>query len=97
VATVVMLASPTPLDVSDDVVKGWFEALPELALPANGNSAAVWFENFTEVNEPDRLRTFEKVGADDPFAQWQRQLKTAVGDKVKFQAAVSFARTGTPK
>jgi hypothetical protein len=94
VATMVLFARTTPLDVPDDVVKKWFEALPELPLPPNGDGAAVWFDNYTEVRDPQRLRTFGEVGSDDAFSLWQGQLQKSLGGKATFQTAVSFARTG---
>jgi hypothetical protein len=94
VATMVLFASPTPLDVPDEVVRGWFEGLPDLPLPAGGEQAAVWFDDYVEVRDPDRTRTFEVVGSDDPFARWQGQLQQVLGGKAAFQTAVSFARTG---
>lgn len=93
VATMVLFARPVPLDVPDDVVKEWFESLPDLPLPTGGDRAAVWFDNFVEVKDPSRLRTFGEVGSNDAFAQWQGKLQKAMG-KVDFQTAVSFARTG---
>ncbi|WP_088253271.1 serine/threonine protein kinase [Fimbriiglobus ruber] len=96
-ATMVMFARQTPLDVSDDVVKGWFGGLPDLPLPPGGDEAAVWFDNFVEVRDPrdtSRRRTFGEVELNDPFARWQGQLQKALGDKVSFQTAVSLARTG---
>jgi hypothetical protein len=94
VATMVLFARPTPLDVSDEEVRKWFEGLPDLPLPPGGDQATVWFDNYTEVREPDRLRTFGEVGSDDAFARWQAQLQRVLGDKAAFQTAVSFARTG---
>jgi hypothetical protein len=94
VATVVLLARPTPLDVPDEVVRTWFEGLDELPLPAGGEHAAVWFDDYVEVRDPDRLRTFGVVGSADPFARWQGRLQKAVGDRAAFQTAVSFARRG---
>ena len=94
VATMVLFARSTPLDDSDDVVRGWFEKLPDLTLPTGGDSAAVWFDNYIEVRDPDRPRTFGEVGADDAFARWQGQLQKVLGAKASFQTAVSFARTG---
>jgi hypothetical protein len=94
VATMVLFASPTPLDVPDDVMKGWFEGLPDLPLPAGGEQAAVWFDDYVEVKDQDRPRTFGEVGSDDAFARWQGQLKKVLGGKAAFQTAVSFARTG---
>jgi serine/threonine protein kinase len=94
VATMVVLARPTPLDSPDDEVRKWFEQLPELPLPPGGEGSAVWFDDYIEAKDPDRLRTFERVGGEDPFAKWQGQLRKAVGVKVAFQTAVSFARTG---
>jgi hypothetical protein len=94
VATIVLLASPTPLDVPDSFFKECFEGLPDLPLPAGGEQAAVWFDNFVEVQDPDRARTFGVVGSSDPFARWQGQLQKALGGKAVFQTAVSFARTG---
>ena len=67
----VMLVRPTPLDVPDDVVRAWFEKLPDLPLPEGGDRAAVWFDDFAEANDPTRTRTFDVVGSDDPFAKWQ--------------------------
>ncbi len=97
VATMVLFARPTPLDVPDDAVEGWFKELPELALPAGGDGAAVWFDDYTEVKEPARLRTFGEVGSDDPFARWQGQLQKSLGGNAAYQTAVSFARTGAKK
>jgi serine/threonine protein kinase len=94
VATIVLLASRAPLDVPDAVLKECFEGLPDLPLPAGGEQAAVWFDNFVEAEDPDRVRTFGVVGSADPFAQWQGQLQKALGGKAAFQTAVSFARTG---
>jgi hypothetical protein len=94
VATMVLFARPTPLDVPDEVVRKWFGGLPDLPLPAGGEQAAVWFDDYVEVRDPDRPRTFGEVGADDPFARWQGQLQKVLGGKAAFQTAVSFARTG---
>jgi serine/threonine protein kinase len=94
VATMVLLARPTPLDVPDEEVRRWFEQLPELPLAARDEHGAVWFDNYREVDEKGRARTFAVVGAGDPFVRWQGQLRQAVGDRATFQTAVSFARTG---
>jgi hypothetical protein len=94
VATIVLLASPAPLDLSDSALKECFEGLPDLPLPAGGERAAVWFDNYVEAEDPDRARTFGVVGSADPFAQWQGRLQKAIGGKAAFQTAVSFARTG---
>jgi serine/threonine protein kinase len=95
VATMVLFARPTPLDVPDEVVQKWFEGLPDLPLPFGGEQAAVWFDNYVEVmHDVDRPRTFGVVGSDDAFARWQGQLQKVLGDKAAFQTAVSFARTG---
>jgi hypothetical protein len=97
VATIVLFATTAPLSVPDEMVKTWFESLPPLPLPPGGDRAAVWFDNFVEVKDPLRLRTFGVVGSDDAFASWQGELQKAIGDKVSFQTAVSFARVGNPK
>ena len=94
VATIVLFARPTPLDAPDDQVRTWFEGLPDLRLPPGGEQAAVWFDNYVEVHDPDRPRTFGEVGSDDAFARWQGQLQKVLGGKAAFQTAVSFARTG---
>jgi hypothetical protein len=95
VATMVLFARPTPLDVPDEVVRGWLEGLPDLPLPAGGEQAAVWFDDYVEVvRDPDRPRTFGEVGSDDAFARWQGQLQQVLGGQAVFQTAVSFARTG---
>ncbi|WP_439628284.1 serine/threonine-protein kinase [Gemmata sp.] len=94
VATMVLFARATPLDAPDDEVRKWFETLPELPLPASGEGSAVWFDDYTECDDPNRLRTFEKVAQDDPFARWQGQLRNSLEGKAAFQSAVSFARTG---
>jgi hypothetical protein len=94
VATIVLLAGRDALGVTDEELRKWFEGLPDLPLPAGGEQAAVWFDNYVEVSDPDRLRTFARVGSDDPFAGWQGQLQKVLGDKVVFQTAVSFARSG---
>jgi hypothetical protein len=95
VATMVLFARPTPLDVPDEVVRGWFETLPDLPLPAGGERAAMWFDDYVEVRDPDRLRTFVEVGAADAFARWQGRLQRVLSDRAAFQTAVSFARTGS--
>lgn len=97
VATMVLCARPAPLDVSDDAVEGWFRELPEVARPPGGDGAAVWFDGYTEVKEPARLRTFGEVGSDDPLARWPGRLQKSLGGKASYQTAVSFARTGTAK
>lgn len=95
VATIVLLARATPLDVTDDVVRGWFEALPTLPLPPGGERGAVWFDDYVAVaGDAQRTRTFEEVEANDAFARWQGMLQQAVGEKAAFQTAVSFARVG---
>ncbi len=94
VATVVLLATPEPLPYSDEVIQAWFKGLPELKLPPGGEQAAVWFDNFLQVQDPSRQRTFGVVGSDDAFARWQEQLQSVLRDKVHFQSAVSFARVG---
>ncbi|MBX9579172.1 MAG: protein kinase [Gemmataceae bacterium] len=96
VVTIVVLARPTPLGAGDDdEVRGWFAGLPDLPLPAGGEGAAVWFDDYREVTAPGRTRSgFTVVGSADPFARWQGELKRAVGDKAAFQTAVSFARAG---
>jgi serine/threonine protein kinase len=92
VAAMVLFATRTPLDVSDEVLRKWFEGLPDLPLPPGGEHAVVWFDNYVEVRDPDRPRTFGEVGSSDPFARWQEQLRKVLGDKAEFQTAVSFAR-----
>jgi hypothetical protein len=94
VATMVLFARPTPLDVPDEEVRRWFEGLQDLPLPAGGEQAVVWFDDYVEVRDPDRPRTFGEVGSDDAFARWQGQLQQALGDRAAFQTAASFARTG---
>ncbi|QJX00765.1 serine/threonine-protein kinase [Frigoriglobus tundricola] len=94
VATMVLLARPTPLDVPDSQVKGWFEALPDLPLPPGGDTGVVWFDDFTPSADPFRRRTFETVGGDDPFVRWQAQLQKTIGRTFAYQTSVSFARTG---
>jgi hypothetical protein len=94
VATMVLFARPTPLDVPDEEVRRWFEGLPDLPLPPSGTKAAVWFDDYVEVRDPDRPRTFGEVGADDAFARWQGQLQKVLGHRASFETAASFARTG---
>jgi serine/threonine protein kinase len=94
VATVVMIATSQPLGVSDEVVRTWFEGMPNLPIPPAGEQGAIWFDNFIEVHESDRARLFELVESADPFTRWQSQLQKALGDEVEFQTSVSFTRTG---
>src|SRR5262249_54627086 len=94
VATMVLFARPTPLDVPDEEVRKWFAGLPDLPLPPGGEQAVVWFDDYVEVRDSDRPRTFGEVGTDDPFARWQGQLQKVLGGKASFQTAASFARTG---
>ena len=95
VATMVLFATPTPLDVSDEVVEKWFKDLAELPLPPEGDGVAVWFDDFAPTTDSDRLRAgLRLVESDNAFARWQGQLQTSIGGKALFQTAVSFARTG---
>jgi hypothetical protein len=94
VVTIVLFARPTPLDVSDDTVRGWFEGLPELPLPRGGEDGAVWFKDYVELRDADFSRTFALVESEDPFARWQGQLQKRLGKHAAFEASVSFARTG---
>jgi len=94
VATMVLFARSTPLEATDDDVKKWFETLPELPLPSGGDAAAVWFDDYVEVRDPNRLRTFGVVGSDDAFSKWQGLLQQSLHPVASFQTAVSFARTG---
>jgi hypothetical protein len=93
-ATMVMFARPTPLDVPDTEVERWFKQLPEIALPGGKETAAVWFENFAERTDPNAQRTFTETESNDTFIVWQSQLQKAMAGKASFQAAVSFARVG---
>jgi hypothetical protein len=94
VATIVALTRPTPLDVPDEVVRPWFETLPELALDPADEGAAVWFAEYQQSDAPEYRRTFGTKAQGDPFADWQGRLFRAVGDRATGQSAVSFARTG---
>ena len=94
VATMLLMARSTPWDIADLELKTRLESLPDLPLPPGGDQAAVWFDNFVEVREPARVRTFGVVGSDDSFARWQGELQKMLGDQAAFQTAVSFARTG---
>jgi hypothetical protein len=97
-ATIVMFARAAPLDVPDAEVEKWFKDLPELALPAGGAGAVVWFENFRETDKPNWLRAgFVEGASTDAFTRWQAQLQKAMSEKGQFQTAVSFARTGNTK
>ena len=94
VATIVLLASPTPLALPDAEVRKRFEQLPDLPLPPGGERGVIWFDDYQEVTTAGRKRTFEIAEARDPFARWQGQLRAALGDNVTFQTSISFARTG---
>jgi serine/threonine protein kinase len=98
VATVVLFARRTPLDVPHGVVRAWFESLPELVLAPEDEGAAVWFDDFRKVTGDDLRRgTFVVKEQRDPFAAWQGRLYRVLGDHVNCQSAVSFARTGNAK
>ncbi len=95
VATMVLFARPSPLDVSDDTLERWFKELPELPLPRGGDGSAVWFDNYAVVtHDPTRRTGFVRETTNDPFERWQGQLQKSLGAKTTFQTAVSFARTG---
>ena len=95
VATMVLIATATPLTEPDEVLKGWFEGLPNLPLPSGGEGVAVWYDDFAPTTDPLRLRAgLVEVESDDAFARWQGQLQKSLGGKASFQTAVSFARTG---
>ena len=93
-ATIVLLASPTPLALPDAEVRKRFEQLPDLPLPPGGERGVIWFDDYQEVTTAGRKRTFEIAEARDPFARWQGQLRAALGDNATFQTSISFARTG---
>jgi hypothetical protein len=98
VATIVLFARRIPLDVPHEVVRGWFEKLPELELAPEDEGAAVWFDDFRKVTDDDLRRgTFGVRRQTDPFAVWQGQLSDALGKHAVCQSAVSFARTGNTK
>jgi hypothetical protein len=95
VATLVLLARSTPLDVSDEVVRGWFQKLPDLPLPQGRDKGVVWFDDYQPVTgDRKRAGTIQVEDSDNPFAVWQGLLQRAVGDRAAFQTAVSFARIG---
>jgi hypothetical protein len=94
VATMVMFARSTPLDVPDEEVKGWFEALPELPLPPDGETGVVWFDDYRNADDPLRRGTFKRAESHDPFERWQEQLRKSLGERAAFVTTVSFARTG---
>lgn len=97
VATIVMFARPTPLDVPDAEVKRWFEGLPDLPLPPGGETGVVWFDNYVETKDANRLRAgFSEVISGNEFARWQAQLQKWLQPHAAFQTAISFARTGNP-
>ena len=75
-------------------MKASFEGLPDLPLPAGGDNAAVWFDDYAEAKDPLRLRMFRTTGSDDIFARWQGLLQEKLGTGTTFETAVSFARTG---
>jgi serine/threonine protein kinase len=95
VATIVLFARPTPLDVPDTEVRRWFESLPELPLPPVGDTGVVWFDNYVETKDTTRLRAgFTEIVSGDHFARWQAQLQKSLQPHAAFQTAVSFARVG---
>ncbi|QJW94816.1 hypothetical protein FTUN_2340 [Frigoriglobus tundricola] len=95
VATMVLFARPTPLDVPDEVLERWFKELPELPLPPGGDGSAVWFDDYAAVTtDPARLRGFVRDETNDPFERWQGQLRKSLSGRAGFETAVSFARTG---
>ena len=73
VATIVLLARPTPLDVPDDEVNGWFESLPELSLPPGGDRSALWFDRLCAG---DGRR---KASGDVPGGQIGRPVRGVAG------------------
>ena len=95
VATMVLLARPSPLDIPDSQVRTWFESLPDLPLPPGGEGGVVWFDDYAPSTDPLRRRTFEAVGGNDPFVRWQVQLQKTIGHAFSYQTSVSFARTGS--
>jgi serine/threonine protein kinase len=93
IATMVMLATASPLDVPATELQQWFESLPDLPSLSGDERAAIWFDNYLPVtNDIHRTRTFQVETDINPFAVWQEQLRRAVGNRAVFQSAVSFAR-----
>ena len=98
VATLIVLARPTRLDVSDDVVRGWFTGLPPIPLPEGEGTAAIWFNNYVRVtDDPDRGPFLKRVESADMFQRWQSAFQEKVSAVASFESSVSFARMGRKK
>jgi hypothetical protein len=89
--TVLMLARPTKLELSDDQVRGWFAGLKPL--PFLGDKAVVWFEDFDVlIHDPDRAPGKGAV-LDGPRGL-QKVLQQRIGNAAVFSRAISFSRKG---
>jgi hypothetical protein len=91
--TILMLATSTKLDKSDEEIKTWFAGLKPL--PYRGPLARVWFDNF-DVLRSDASRGFEIAGdvsaTNGPLGM-QSTLGKRIG-KVDLSRAISFSRIG---
>lgn len=87
--TFVLFATQFPLRTPDATVKAWFEGLPDLPMPDDGEQAVLRFKNYVEDN-PDRPRNLDIV--DDPFRRWHGDLKQVLGSNAGFQASISLFR-----
>jgi tRNA A-37 threonylcarbamoyl transferase component Bud32 len=94
--TLLLLARPTPLELSDAEVKGLFAGLKPQR-PVQHRLSAVWFENgrVVERDEGRKSRHFDVVSdIDDPVLRMQGVLRQRLGPHAAFTTAVSFARLG---
>jgi hypothetical protein len=92
--TLLLLARPDRLPLTDEQIRVWFEDMPPQR-PFQKKGSAVWFENGGVVQkEGRRPRDWEENQINDPVLQVQGLLQQRVGPHGVFNTAVSFARLG---
>jgi tRNA A-37 threonylcarbamoyl transferase component Bud32 len=81
IATIVMFARPDRLDVPDDVVRGWFEALPEIPLPESFMLSEHVFKELRLVSVPPSVLAKLNALKDKEFSrdEFKKALNRVLG------------------
>jgi hypothetical protein len=93
--TLILLARPTPWELSDDAIQQLLGGLPAQR-PVQDPRSAVWFENGAVVKQDARRQWMHFVEDDlnDPVLHLQELLREKLQPHGTFTTAVSFARQG---
>jgi serine/threonine protein kinase len=93
--TLILLARPTPWELSDDAIQQLLAGLP-VQRPVQDPRSAVWFENGAVVKQDARRQRahFVEENINDPVLHLQELLREKLQPHGTFTTAVSFARQG---